>query len=119
MSNNYTSGSGNGASGNGNSFVSRREIRANNATGAMAPVPSGRSYGSSFDFESMILSLRELFEHDRQVSSQSDMSRCGICYLHFFKSDLHYREEEGFYVCQGCERALGKQALPMIRRQQK
>ena len=119
MSNNYTSGSGNGASGNSSSFVSRREIRANNVTGAMAPVTSGRSYSSSFDFESTILSLRELFEHDRQVSSQSDMSRCGICYLHFFLTDLRYREEEGFYVCQGCERSLGKQVLPMVRRQQK
>jgi hypothetical protein len=85
----------------------------------MAPVTSGRSYGSSFDFESMILSLRELFERDRQLASQSDVSVCGICYLHFSLGDMHYRDEEGFYVCQGCERALGKHMLPMIRRQQK
>lgn len=119
MSSNYTSDSGNGASGNSSSFVSRREIRANNATGALAPVTSGHSYSGSFDFEGMLLSLRELFEHDRQISSQSDMSRCGICYLHFFLRDLRYRDEEGFYVCLGCERALGKHALHMIRRQQK
>ena len=119
MSSNYTSDSDNGASGNSSSFVSRRETRANNATGALAPVTSGRSYSGSFDFESMLVSLRELFERDRQVASQSDMSRCGICYLHFFLSDLRYREEEGFYVCQGCERTMGKQVLPMVRRQQK
>jgi hypothetical protein len=30
-----------------------------------------------------------------------------------------YREEEGFYICKGCERTLGKQKIPMLRRQQK
>ena len=67
----------------------------------------------------MLVSLHELFEHDRQVASQPDATRCGICYLYFSVSELHYREEEGFYVCPGCSKVLGKQTLPMIRRQQK
>ena len=80
---------------------------------------SGRSsYTSSFDFEAMLISLHELFEHDRQVASQQDACRCGICYLHFSVSELHYREE-GFYVCEGCERAMSKLMLPMLREQQK
>jgi hypothetical protein len=88
-------------------------------TGALAPMTTGRSYTGSFDFEEMITSLRELFTHDRQVASQPDNKRCGICYLYFTAGELHYREEEGFYVCLNCERALGKQNLPMVRRQQK
>jgi hypothetical protein len=123
------SGSSNGANGgsgsNGNSFVSRRDIRASNPTGALPVIGAGRSYASftgqtsSFDFEAMLVSLHELFEHDRQVASQQDARRCGICYLHYVVSELHYREEEGLYVCQGCDKAASKQQLPMVRRQQK
>jgi hypothetical protein len=67
----------------------------------------------------MLISLHELFEQDRQVASQSDATRCGICYLHFSVSKLHYRDQEGFYVCDGCERSLGKQTISMLRQQQK
>ncbi|TMC36829.1 MAG: hypothetical protein E6J31_13575 [Chloroflexi bacterium] len=124
MSNLYTPGSGSGgSSSNSSSFVSRREIRASHATGALPVVSSpspGKTYSpGSFDFEAMLVSLHELFEHDRQVASQSDSTRCGICYLHYFVSELHYRDEEGFYVCPGCERTLGKQTIPMLRQQQK
>ena len=120
MNNFHTSGSGTGESSNSSSFVSRRDIRANNPTGALQAISVGRgSYsGGSFDFEAMLISLHELFEHDRQIASQSDATRCGICYLYFLLSELHYRDEEGFYVCSGCERALAKQTLPMLRRQQ-
>ena len=127
MSNFYTSGSGNGSS-NSSSFVSRRDIRASNVTSALPVVSAGstgsagsaeRSYSSSFDFEAMLISLHEIFEHDRQVASQQDARRCGICYLHFLAGELHYRDEEGFYVCGGCERAAGKYRIPMLRRQQK
>lgn len=123
MSNNYTPGSSNGASGN-NAFSHRREMRASNVTGALpslGSVPGGvgsTGHYGSFDFEQLILSLRELFEQDRQVASQTDSTRCGICYLHFTIDDLHYREE-GFYVCKGCERALSRQSVPMLRKQQK
>lgn len=88
-------------------------------TGQLPPLNTGRSYTSSFDFEGLITSLRDLFVRDRQMASQADNRRCGICYLYATTSELHYREEEGFYVCAPCERALGKQTLPMIRRQQK
>jgi hypothetical protein len=67
----------------------------------------------------MISSLRDLFNHDRQIASQTESKRCGICYLYFLADELFYREEEGFYVCSNCERNLGKQNLPMVRRQQK
>ncbi len=117
LGSNYTSGSG--TSGNGSSFVSRREMRATNQTGALPVISTSRSYSGSFDFDNLIASLRELFAQDRQVASQQDGTRCGICYLHFAVSSLTYREEEGFYVCKGCERGLGKNILPMIRRQQK
>ena len=134
MSNFHTGNSGfsNGATGssgsNSNAFVSRRDIRASNPTGALPVIGAGRGYTSytsqsghtgSFDFEAMLLSLHELFEHDRQVASQQEARRCGICYLHFLVSELYYREEEGLYVCQGCDRAASKQQLPMLRRQQK
>jgi hypothetical protein len=119
LGNNYTSGSGSGTSGNGSSFVSRREMRATNQTGALPVISTSRSYSSSFDFDNLIASLRELFAQDRQIASQQDSTRCGICYLHFTVSSLTYREEEGFYVCQGCERTLGENKLSMIRRQQK
>lgn len=116
--------SNNGANGS-NSFVSRRDIRASNPTGALPAVGTSRSFSSytshagSFDFEAMLVSLHELFEHDRQIASQPDARRCGICYLHFMVSELHYREEEGLYVCSGCEKAASKLQLPMVRRQQK
>jgi hypothetical protein len=116
---NYTSGSGSGTSGNSSSFINRREMRATNATGALPVISAGRTYSGSFDIEALIASLHELFALDRQTASQADSTRCGICYLHSPVSVLNYREEEGFYVCQNCERALGKQTLPMIRRQQK
>ena len=122
MSNNYTPGSGDGALNNGHSFVNRREVRASNVTGALPIIKTSgieRSAITGVDFEQMIESLRELFEHDRQVASQPDSTRCGICYLHSQVSELYYRDEEGFYVCQNCEQALGKQTLPMLRQQQK
>jgi len=119
LGSNYTSGSGSGTSGNGSSFVSRREMRATNQTGALPVISTSRSYSGSFDFDNLIASLRELFALDRQLASQQDGTRCGICYLHFTVGSLTYREEEGFYVCQDCERVLGKQTRPMVRRQQK
>lgn len=88
-------------------------------TGQLPAIHPTRSYAGSFNLEEFIGSLRELFARDRQIASQSDNKRCGICYLYFILDDLHYREEEGFYICANCERALGKQTLPMIRRQQK
>ncbi|MFL5664258.1 MAG: hypothetical protein ACJ8BW_23370 [Ktedonobacteraceae bacterium] len=121
MSNFYTPGSGNGSSSNGSSFVSRRDIRANNATGALPAISTstgGRGYTGQFDFEAMLVSLHDLFEHDRQVASQTDSSRCGICYLYYSLSELRYREE-GYYVCSDCERTLGRHTMPMLRRQQK
>jgi hypothetical protein len=122
LSNLYTPGSGSsGSSSNSSSFVSRRDIRASHVTGALPVVSSpAKTYStSSFDFEAMLVSLHELFEQDRQVASQSDATRCGICYLHFSVSKLHYRDQEGFYVCDGCERSLGKQTISMLRQQQK
>jgi hypothetical protein len=121
LSNFYTPGSGNGSSSNGSSFVSRREIRANNVTGALPAVgigSIGRGYTGQVDFEAMLVSLHDLFEHDRQVASQADGTRCGICYLHFSLAELYYREG-GFYACSDCARALGKQAISMLRQQQK
>jgi hypothetical protein len=115
---NYTSDNVGGA-GHSSSFVSRREMRANNPTGMLPVVSPGRSYSGPLEVESLIASLKELFAQDRQVASQQDGTRCGICYLHFTVSELSYREEEGFYACQGCERTLGKTTIPMLRRQQK
>ncbi len=77
-----------------------------------------RSYSNPFDFEQMLLSLHELFEQDRQIASQPDTTRCGVCYLFFPVSELHYRDE-GLYMCQRCERTLGKQMMPVLRKQQK
>ena len=115
-------GSSNGSSSNNNnsSFVSRRELRASNATGALPVVNVGRGYSASasFDFEAMLISLHDLFEQDRQLASQQDARRCGICYLHSSVTELYYREE-GFYICKGCEQALGRQFVPMLRQQQK
>jgi hypothetical protein len=122
LSSNYTPESGNGASSNSSSFTNRREFRANNMTGmlpALGTTGVEKGYSGSFDFEQMIQSLHDLFEQDRQIASQTDSTRCGICYLHFSLNELMYRDQEGFYVCEGCERALGKHTLPMLRRQQK
>ncbi len=123
MSTHHTSGSSsnNGASSHNNSLVSRREVRANNMTGALpslGPSEMERSHSGTFSFEQLINSLHEQFAHDRQMASQPDATRCGICYLHFPVNELYYRDE-GFYVCHGCEHALGKQILPMVRKQQK
>jgi hypothetical protein len=116
LSNNHAPG--NGAGNNGNAFGGRRD-RIGNSTGALPPF-SGmeRGYSSGFDFEQMLQSLRELFEQDRQIASQPDSTRCGICYLHFPVSELQYRDE-GFYICPSCQHALGPQGTPMLREQQK
>jgi hypothetical protein len=122
LSNNHIPGSDGGTANNGHSSVSRREVRASNVTGALPVIKTPgieRGAGSGFDFEQMIESLHELFEHDRQIASQPDSTRCGICYLHFQVSELYYRDQEGFYVCQNCEQALGKQSIRMLRQQQK
>lgn len=122
LSNNYTTGSESEASNNSSSAISRREARANSSTGALPALGTlgieRNPQPGTFDFEQMVQSLRELFEHDRQVASQSDATRCGICYLHFHGNELHYREE-GFYACSNCERNLGQQHLSMLRKQQK
>lgn len=117
---------GAGTTGGNTSSTHRRERdpRAHtptqyNGTGALPAINTARTYGNSFDFEDLIASLRDLFASDRQMASQADNRRCGICYLYFTTNDLHYREEEGFYICTNCERTLGKQTLPMVRRQQK
>ena len=118
MSNNYTPGSNDGPSNNGHSLVNRREMHANNITGALPilKMPE-RSMSPGFNFEQMIASLHELFEHDRHIASQSDSTRCGLCYLYFVVNELHYREEDGFYVCQNCEHLLGTHTIPMLRQQ--
>ena len=125
MSNHHTPspGNGNGPGNNGSSFFSRREARASNPTGALPVLGSTpaveRPYTSgSAEFDYLIQSLHDLFEQDRQTASQPDATRCGICYLHYAVNELYYREE-GFYVCQNCEQHLGKQSLPMVRKQQK
>jgi hypothetical protein len=89
-------------------------------TGAL-PIPAtgGVEHDAGpFKLEELILSLRELFEQDRQIASQPDAARCGICYLYYPVDQLHYREE-GLYMCQHCERALKNQRLSIIRKQQK
>ena len=73
---------------------------------------------AAFDFEQMVQSLHELFERDRQIASQPNATRFGICYLHFPLSELQYRNE-GFYICSGCSQTLGRQAVPMLHKQQK
>jgi len=118
----YTPGSDNGLgaeNSNGSSFVNRRETRASNDTGMLPIITTSRNYAGSLDLERLIAGLKDLFAQDRQMASQQDSTRCGICYMHFTVSELFYREEEGFYACKGCERALGKTNVPMIRRQQK
>lgn len=128
MSNNYTAGpdgfsSQNGGTlQNGSSALSRREIRMSNATGALPPLQTAGAERdtaqSPSDFEQLLLSLHDLFEQDRQIASQQDSTRCGICYLHFHVNELHYRDE-GFYVCERCEHNLGNQRIQLVRRQQK
>ncbi len=126
MSNEYnTSGPKNNEtpSNNGSAFVSRREMRASNVTGALpvlSPTQAGteHTHTSSSEFERLIQSLRELFERDRHIASQQDTTRCGICYLYFSVSELNYREE-GYYTCPACEHALGRQNITMLRKQQK
>jgi len=107
---------------NGNAFISRREMRANNSTGVLPSLgissAERRITSGAFDFEQMVQSLRELFEHDRQIASQPNSTRCGICYLHFSLSELQYRDE-GFYTCSGCSQTLGHQDVPMLHKQQK
>ncbi len=121
MGNAHTPDQDGGWSSNGNGFVNRRDTRANNPTGAFPVIGgahgAGRGYSGAFDFEALLVSLRELFERDRQIASQQDATRCGICYLYFPVSDLHYRAD-GFYICPACTEALGSQPMPMLRSQQ-
>jgi len=70
------------------------------------------------DIGLLVDSLHELFERDRGIASQGDSTHCGVCYLHFYVSELQYREEEGFYVCTSCAHALAHTRITMIRRQQ-
>ena len=120
MSNNYTAEPQDGAGHNGNASLSRREMRASNATGALPGLgaPGERIQTGSQDFEQMLQSLHDLFEHDRQIASQPDATRCGICYLHYSVSELEY-QEEGFYTCAHCAHTLRQQHLVVVRKQQK
>jgi hypothetical protein len=97
-------------------------MRANHSTGVLPVVgiahAERRATSAAFDFEQMLQSLHELFKHDRLVASQPNSTRCGICYLYFLLSELQYRDE-GFYICSGCSRTLGHQAVPMLHKQQK
>ena len=67
----------------------------------------------------LIDDLHDLFTQDRTVASQGGNSRCGICYFHFPLGELVYREAEGFYVCQRCDRSLSGARVSMVRRQQR
>jgi hypothetical protein len=124
VSNTYPQETG-AAGGNGSSGHRReRDARGHspnifNGTSTQPTGNVGRNYNGSFDFDEMLIALRELFVHDRQVASQAESRRCGICYLYFTVDELTYYEEEGFYACSSCERSLGKHRLPMIRQQQK
>jgi hypothetical protein len=71
------------------------------------------------DLGHLIESLHQQFEQDRALASQAGTARCGICYLYYRQTDLLYREEEGFYICQRCQRALGNGRIKMVRRQQR
>ncbi|HKD74606.1 MAG TPA: hypothetical protein VKB76_03895, partial [Ktedonobacterales bacterium] len=71
------------------------------------------------DLTDMLKSLRDLFVRDRSIAAQSDARRCGICYLMFAPEDVTYREDDGCYVCAGCQKALGAQRMSMLRRQKK
>ena len=121
MSNYHAQDHSGGISNNTSSFASRREHRANHTTGAFPVVGSfsiERLHSSNFDFDQMIESLHDLFERDRQVASQPDSTRCGLCYLHFPVAELHYRDE-GFYICLGCAHSLGNHRVSMLRKQQR
>jgi hypothetical protein len=121
LSNYHTQDHDGNVSSNGSSFANRRELRANNTTGALPALGSfsiERLQTSSFDFNHMLESLHDLFEHDRQAASLPDSTRCGICYLHFPIAELHYRDE-GFYACAACAHALGHQRVSMLRKQQR
>ena len=117
LSNNDISNPDNHAASNGSGTSHRREARTP-MTGALPFVSNIERYAGSFDFDQMIQSLHDLFEHDRQVASQPDSTRCGICYLYFQVDELYYREE-GLYICPSCEKALGNQQMPVLRKQQK
>jgi hypothetical protein len=95
---------------------------ANNSTGVSSSLEIASTErlvsSATFGFEQMVQSLHELFEHDRQIASQPNSTRCGICYLHFPLSELQYRDA-GFYVCSGCSQILGHQDVPMLHKQQK
>ena len=67
----------------------------------------------------LIEALHALFERDRAIASLGTSTRCGICYLHYARTDLVYREAEGFYACASCAQSLGSALLNMVRRQQK
>jgi hypothetical protein len=71
------------------------------------------------EFSNLIESLRQQFEQDRTLASQAGTARCGICYFYYRQTDLLYREEEGFYICQRCQRSLGNGRVKMVRRQQR
>jgi hypothetical protein len=71
------------------------------------------------DVGPLIAALHEIFERDRGVASQGASARCGICYLHYPLAELAYRDDEGFYVCAACTKALGHSQVFMVRRQQK
>jgi hypothetical protein len=121
LSNYHTQDHSGNVSSNTSSFISRRDMRASNTTGALPVVKSfviERIQPGNFDFDQMIQSLHDLFEHDRQVASQPDSTRCGICYLHFPIAELHYRDE-GFYICLGCAHSLGNHRVSMLRKQQR
>lgn len=106
----------------GNTFISRREMRTSNGTGVLPSQEMAsterRQPSTAFDFEQMVKSLHELFEHDRQIASQPNSMRCGICYLHFLLSELQYRNE-GYYICSGCSQTLGHQNVSMLHKQRK
>jgi hypothetical protein len=106
----------------GNAFISRHEMRTKNGNTvvpSLGIVNTERGVSSAtFDFEQMLQALHELFEHDRQIASQPNSTRCGVCYLHFVLSELQYRNE-GFYICSGCNQSLGHQNVPMLHKQQK
>lgn len=121
LSNYHAQDRSDGIGSNNSSFASRRENRANNITGAFPVLGSfsvERVQPGNFDFNQMIESLHDLFEHDRQVASQPDSTRCGLCYLHFPVAELHYRDE-GFYLCPSCAHSLGNHRISMLRKQQR
>jgi hypothetical protein len=111
-----------GISYNGHAFISQREMLTGNSTSVSPSLGKANTErwvsSAAFDFEQMVQSLHELFERDRQIASQPNATRCGICYLHFPLSELQYRNE-GFYICSGCSQTLGRQAVPMLHKQQK